>query len=144
MNSTNERSLVQGHETSLWVKENIEDISSELDNEGLKVAFLGKTQGFAYGRSVYFCVDFLEVGTINATRNCDTLSKLNEAIRKRRPGLLRSGVMLVDDNARPHSATATQNHIVTLGWKCRHHPPYNPNLAPSDFHLFPALKKNLT
>ncbi|GFX73194.1 hypothetical protein TNCV_1245171 [Trichonephila clavipes] len=33
-----------------------------------------------------------------------------------------------------------QNHFVILGWE-RLHPP---DLAPSDFHLFPALKKNLT
>ncbi|GFV81722.1 histone-lysine N-methyltransferase SETMAR [Trichonephila clavipes] len=36
-----------------------------------------------------------------------------------------------------------QNHIATLGWERLHHPPYSPDLAPSDFPLFPALKKNL-
>ncbi|GFY15653.1 histone-lysine N-methyltransferase SETMAR [Trichonephila clavipes] len=36
-----------------------------------------------------------------------------------------------------------QNYIETLDWECLHHPPYSPDLAPSDFHLFPALKKNL-
>ncbi|GFW53548.1 mariner Mos1 transposase [Trichonephila clavipes] len=96
-----------------------------------------KTQGFAYGRSVYFWVDFLEVGTISATWYCDTLSKLKEAIRKKWPRLLKSGVPL-------HSTTATQNHIATLGWECLQHPPYNPDLAPNDFHLYPSLKKNLT
>lgn len=88
-------------------------------------------------------LDFLEDGTINANRYCDTLSKLKKAIRKKRPGLLTSGVLLLDDNARPHSARATQNHIATLGWERLDHPPYSPDLAPSDFHLFPALKKNL-
>ncbi|GFT51752.1 histone-lysine N-methyltransferase SETMAR [Trichonephila clavipes] len=48
------------------------------------------------------------------------------------------GVLLLDD-----WATATQNHIGTLGWECLHHPPYSVDLAPSDFHLVPALKKNL-
>ncbi|GFV51954.1 histone-lysine N-methyltransferase SETMAR [Trichonephila clavipes] len=56
---------------------------------------------------------------------------------------LRSSVLLLDDKARPHSATAMHNHFATLNWKRLHHPPYNPNLATSYFHLFQALKKNL-
>ncbi|GFU96429.1 histone-lysine N-methyltransferase SETMAR [Trichonephila clavipes] len=36
-----------------------------------------------------------------------------------------------------------QNPVATLGWERLHKPPYSPDLAPSDFHLFPALKKNL-
>ena len=88
-------------------------------------------------------LDFLEIATINATRYNDTLSKLKEAIRKKWAGLLTSGVRLLGDNAKPQSAMAMQNHIATLGWKRLHHPPYSPDLAPSDFHLFPALKKNL-
>ncbi|GFU99582.1 histone-lysine N-methyltransferase SETMAR [Trichonephila clavipes] len=102
-----------------------------------------KTRGFGYGRSIYFCVDISEIEAINASRYFDILSKLKEAIRKKRPGLLKSGILLLDDNARPQSATATQSHIATLGWERLHHPPYSSNLAPSDFHLFPALKKNL-
>ncbi|GFT92634.1 hypothetical protein TNCV_1481181 [Trichonephila clavipes] len=36
-----------------------------------------------------------------------------------------------------------QYYIATLGWERLHHPQYSLGLAPSDFHLFPALKKNL-
>ncbi|GFU88208.1 uncharacterized protein TNCV_846011 [Trichonephila clavipes] len=44
INTTNERRLVQGHETtSLRVKGDIEDVSSELDNTGLKLPFLDET-----------------------------------------------------------------------------------------------------
>ncbi|GFW89455.1 histone-lysine N-methyltransferase SETMAR [Trichonephila clavipes] len=87
-------------------------------------------------------MNFMEVGTINATRYCDTLSKMKETMRKKRSGLLKSGLLLLDDNARPHSVMALQNHITTLGLAGLHHPPHSPDLAPSDFHLFPALKKN--
>ncbi|GFV64779.1 histone-lysine N-methyltransferase SETMAR [Trichonephila clavipes] len=38
---------------------------------------------------------------------------------------------------------AMETLIATLGWECLHIPPYSPNLAPSDFYLFPALEKNL-
>jgi histone-lysine N-methyltransferase SETMAR len=29
-------------------------------------------------------------------------------------------------------------------WAILEHPPYSPDLAPSDFHLFPALKDHLS
>ncbi|GFS66365.1 histone-lysine N-methyltransferase SETMAR [Trichonephila clavipes] len=99
---------------------------------------LWKTQGFAYGRNVYFCLDFLEVGTIYSTWFCETLTKLKEVIGKKLSGLLKFGVLLLDENVRLHSATATQNHVVTLGWEHIHH---LPDLAPSDFHLLLALTK---
>ncbi|GFX24366.1 histone-lysine N-methyltransferase SETMAR [Trichonephila clavipes] len=73
-------------------------------------------------------------------RYCDTLSKLKGMVRKKRPGLFKSGVLLLDDNASSHSSKATQNHIATVVLERLHH---SPDLAPCDFHLFPALTKNL-
>ncbi|GFW43878.1 hypothetical protein TNCV_4785891 [Trichonephila clavipes] len=40
INTTNERKLVQRHETPLRVKGDIEDVSGELDNGGLRMHFL--------------------------------------------------------------------------------------------------------
>jgi len=34
-------------------------------------------------------------------------------------------------------------HIVSLGWTVVPHPPYRPDLAPSDFHLFRLMKDGL-
>jgi histone-lysine N-methyltransferase SETMAR len=34
--------------------------------------------------------------------------------------------------------------LAYLGFQCLDHPPYSPDLAPSDYHLFTGLKKNLT
>ena len=31
--------------------------------------------------------------------------------------------------------------LAYLGFQCLDHPPYSPDLAPSDYHLFPGLKK---
>ncbi|GBM62916.1 hypothetical protein AVEN_22325-1 [Araneus ventricosus] len=39
------------------------------------------------------------LGTINAARYCDILTKLMSAIRRKRPGLLSRGVLFLDDNA---------------------------------------------
>jgi hypothetical protein len=47
------------------------------------------------------------------------------------------------DDARPHTAAATVTHIATFGWERLAHAPYSLKLAPSDFHLFPNLKRTL-
>jgi len=33
--------------------------------------------------------------------------------------------------------------ILESGFEVMHHPPYSPDLAPSDYHLFPNLKQHL-
>uniref|UniRef100_A0A1B6IFY2 Histone-lysine N-methyltransferase SETMAR n=1 Tax=Homalodisca liturata TaxID=320908 RepID=A0A1B6IFY2_9HEMI len=57
--------------------------------------------------------------------------------------MLSAGVVLLHDNARPHSANRTQELITSFGWEQLDHPPYNPDLAPSDYHLFLHLKTHL-
>jgi histone-lysine N-methyltransferase SETMAR len=37
----------------------------------------------------------------------------------------------------------TQEAITKRGWTVLPHPPYSPDLAPSDFHLFSALKDTI-
>ncbi|UYV62508.1 hypothetical protein LAZ67_2000896 [Cordylochernes scorpioides] len=89
-------------------------------------------------------VDYLPPNTtVNAARYCEVLTKLRAAIKSKRPGLLSRKVLLVHDNARPHAARTTQTLLENFKWKIFTHPPYSPDLAPSDFHLFPALKLHL-
>lgn len=52
------------------------------------------------------------------------------------------GIVLIHDNARPHSAGITQSLIQEFGWEQFDHPPYNPDLATSDFHLFLHLRRD--
>jgi hypothetical protein len=40
-----------------------------------------------------------------------------------------------------HRALATQKKLAYMGFQCLDHPPYSPDLAPSDYHLFPGLKR---
>jgi len=47
------------------------------------------------------------------------------------------------DNAPAHRALATQKKLAYLGFQCLDHPPYFPDLALSDYHVFPGLKKQL-
>ena len=51
-------------------------------------------------------------------------------------------VIILHDNVR-HVANKTVDKLRKFHWKCLDHPPYNPDLAPSDFHLFSLLKKFL-
>lgn len=89
-------------------------------------------------------VDFMDHGaTINAAGYCETLRKLRRAIQNKRRGLLSKGVLLLHDNARPHTAHLTQQLLDSFGWEVVAHPPYSPDLAPSDYHLFLELKKFL-
>ncbi len=57
--------------------------------------------------------------------------------------MLTSGVILFHDNAHPHSAWITQELLKTFNWAIFEHPPYSSDLAPSNFALFPALKRIL-
>ncbi|GBO27756.1 hypothetical protein AVEN_182555-1 [Araneus ventricosus] len=41
------------------------------------------------------------------------------------------------------TARGTKEHIRSLGWEMDH-PVYSPDLAPSDYHLYPALKSELS
>ena len=56
---------------------------------------------------------------INARVYCDTLQRLRRAIQNKRRGLLSSGVVLLHDNARPH--TARQNNSPTAAISLRYH-----------------------
>jgi hypothetical protein len=53
------------------------------------------------------------------------------------------GVLFLHYNAPAHRALATQKKLAYLGFQFIDHPPYSPDLAPSDYHLFPGLKKQL-
>ena len=54
------------------------------------------------------------------------------------------GVLFLDYNAPSHWALETQKILAYLGFQCLDHPPYSPDLAPLDYHLFPGLKKKTT
>ena len=47
------------------------------------------------------------------------------------------------DNARPHTAKKTKDKFRILDWEVLPHPPYSPDLAPSDFKLFRSLANAL-
>ena len=52
-------------------------------------------------------------------------------------------VLLLHDNARPHTGAYTVDTLRALKFEVLKHPPYSPDLAPSDFHLFGPLKEHM-
>jgi hypothetical protein len=58
--------------------------------------------------------------------------------------MLTSGVVLLHNNVRPHTAARTRALLVNLNWELIDHTPNSPDLAPSDYHLFTYLKKWIT
>jgi hypothetical protein len=57
-------------------------------------------------------------------------------------GMLTYGalVVILHDNARPHTAARTRALLEHFNWELSDHPPYSPDLAPIDYHLFNYLK----
>jgi hypothetical protein len=53
-----------------------------------------------------------------------TLKKLRLAIQNKRHGMLSRDVVMLHDNARPHTATATQDLIAAFGCEQFDHLPY--------------------
>ena len=51
--------------------------------------------------------------------------------------------MLLHDNARPHTAAHTVETLQKLKFGVLAHPPYSPDLAPSDYHLFSPFTEAL-
>jgi histone-lysine N-methyltransferase SETMAR len=55
-------------------------------------------------------------------------------------GMLTKGVVLLHDNARPHTAARTNALIMLFNWEIFDYPSYSPYVAPSDYHLFTKMK----
>ncbi|GFW35448.1 mariner Mos1 transposase [Trichonephila clavipes] len=89
-------------------------------------------------------LDFLPQGaTINSGAYCANLRKLRRALQNKQYGTLSKGVLLLHDNARPHTPRTTQELIQSFCWEVLDHAPYNLDLSPSDLHFFRYLKHSL-
>ena len=71
------------------------------------------------------------------------LVQLEDILKEKRRGKITKGVLFLHDNAPAHRALSNQKKLACLGCQSLDHPPYSPDLAPSDYQLFPGLKKQL-
>jgi len=80
--------------------------------------------------------------TVTSTRYGDLLKNHPlPAIKSKRRGPLSTDVLLQHDNPRSHSARSTVATTQDRSCESLPHPPYLPDLAPSDFHVFGSLKE---
>jgi histone-lysine N-methyltransferase SETMAR len=55
----------------------------------------------------------------------------------KQPSLMNRGrPILLHDNAKPHTAEITKQLLQELSYDVLDHPPYSPDLSPTDYHLF--------
>jgi len=69
--------------------------------------------------------------------------KLKDIMKEKCRGKVNKVVLFLHDNVLAPRALATQKKLAYLGFQCLNHPPYSPDLATSDYHLFPGLKKSI-
>ena len=84
--------------------------------------------------------------TINGERYRTQLIRLKRAIAEKRPEYTtrHKAIIFHHDNARPHVTIPVKNYLKNSGWEVLPHPPYSPDLAPSDYHLFRSMQNALT
>ncbi len=86
--------------------------------------------------------EFIKPGSrINSDSYCVTMETLKRRIRHVWPK--RMVFLLQHDNARPHTSRETKARLEVLGYKVLCHPPYSPDLAPSDYYLFKHMRRYL-
>ncbi|OQV19962.1 hypothetical protein BV898_05967 [Hypsibius exemplaris] len=71
------------------------------------------------------------------------LMKLIKKIRQKRRKTGLRGLFLLQDNASCHTSAPTTKFLKKKKLATLSHPPYNPDLAPCDFFLFPKLREIL-
>ena len=81
--------------------------------------------------------------TVNAKYYSPLVVLLKEILKKKRCGKFTKWVLFFHDNVPAHGALATQTKLTYLRYQFLDHPPYSPDLAPSGYHLFPGLIKQL-
>ena len=99
------------------------------------------------------CCQFAGISKVLSTMNfyvlipqstklyCEQLQNLKVALQANCPE--RRKVRLLHDNTKPHTSKITRQKLEEFGWEVLPHPPYSPDLAPSDYHLFRSLRNHL-
>jgi histone-lysine N-methyltransferase SETMAR len=75
--------------------------------------------------------------TMNASRYCKEIRKIHAKLAQKQPALVnRKGVVLLHDNAKLHTARETKELLKELNYTVLDHPPYSPDLSPTDYNFF--------
>ena len=94
--------------------------------KGSCLLWAAETWRFHYGRSVSATID--SFWAVNCEKNSWNTNKDMTNI-------------LLHDNARPHVAKVVKKYLETLKWDVLPHPPYSPDIVPSDYWLFRRMQQ---
>ena len=89
------------------------------------------------GRPVQF-----EDAELEALLNQDSC-QTQEELKRPQYAKRHDKVIFLHDNARPHVAKVVKDTLEALQWDVLPHPPYSPDIAPSDYHLFRSMTHGL-
>lgn len=83
--------------------------------------------------------------TIDGEYYRQQLIRLKRALARKRPEWdnRHDKLIIQYDNARPHVAKPVKNYLKNVGWEVLTHPPYSPDIAPSDYYLFNCMNNEL-
>ena len=84
-----------------------------------------------------------EGSKFNSTFVLELLEELSKVVLRFRPKLGLRNLILHWDNATPHRSSVTMSRLADFGLSVPSHPPYSPDVAPSDFFLFGYLKDRI-
>jgi histone-lysine N-methyltransferase SETMAR len=85
--------------------------------------------------------EFIAQGqTVNQECYLKVLTRLQDSVRRKRPGLWPDKWILQHDNAPAHDALGFLEFLAKNSITKMDHPPYSPDLAPCDSRRFPKLK----
>jgi len=81
--------------------------------------------------------------TVNGHFYVQVLQRLRDAVRRKRRNKWQGEWCLHHDNTQSHTSFVVQQFLTEKSTPVITQPPYSPDLAPSDFWLFPTLKMGL-
>jgi histone-lysine N-methyltransferase SETMAR len=86
-------------------------------------------------------IDYLERGkTITGEYYSNLLTRLDEKNREEKTRFAKENIIFHQENAPAHKSVLAMRKFRVMHYELLEHPPYSPNLAPSNFYLFPKLK----
>jgi len=83
-------------------------------------------------------------GSITSDRYRLQLIRLSRTLWEKRPEYeQKHDKVILHDNARPHVAKVVKKYLETLKWNVLPHPPYSPDIAPSDYGCSEGCKSSV-
>ena len=109
-----------------------------------------------HGKKLMLCIWWDQLGvvyyellkpneTITGVFYRTQLMRLSRALKEKRAHYYsrHDKIILLHDNAWPHVTAPVKTYLEILKWEVLPHPPYSPDIAPSDYHLFRSMTHGL-